>query len=176
VKPPCAISGCVREQWARTFCNRHYARWRRYGDPLAGRHLADSYAERLLASVATAGEGCWLWQGTVLEGYGVFNWQGGRQKAHRAVYELLRGQIPDGKELDHLCRVTQCVRPSHLEPVTHGENVLRGESPSARCARKTHCKKGHAFDEANTRYDRHGHRTCRTCDRMRAEARYSAKG
>lgn len=51
----------------------------------------------------------------------------GRVKyAHRAMYEQEVGPITEGLELDHLCRQTMCVNPSHLEPVTHAVNLRRG--------------------------------------------------
>lgn len=104
-----------------------------------------------------------MWTGPTLEGYGVFNWKSERTKAHRAVFELLEGAIADGLEPDHLCEVTLCVRPSHLEPVTHRVNILRGQSPAAQNARKTHCLKGHEFTAENTYERPDGGRRCRTC-------------
>lgn len=77
----------------------------------------------------TVGDGCWIWHGGTTRrenGYGRFKLNGKKYTAHRFLYELLVGPIPPGHELDHLCRVTRCVRPSHLEPVTHAENVRRG--------------------------------------------------
>jgi hypothetical protein len=71
--------------------------------------------------------GCWIWDGTIRpDGYGVK--QGGRGEramAHRWVYERVAGPIPEGLELDHLCRVRSCVNPDHLEPVTHDVNCQR---------------------------------------------------
>lgn len=117
--------------------------------------------------------GCWLWTaGTDGRGYGLF-WHGRRgsggkmHRAHRWAYEVLVGPIPDGLELDHLCRVRPCVNPDHLEPVTHLENVRRGilgtdQHPNRL---KTHCKQGHPFSPENTRVGRDGKRACRTCHR-----------
>jgi hypothetical protein len=69
------------------------------------------------------GEGCWLWNGKRNHlGYGIFS----ERRAHRVVYEHFVGPIGEGLELDHKCRVTSCVNPAHLEPVTHKENVRRG--------------------------------------------------
>lgn len=108
---------------------------------------------------------CIIWTGAVTSaGYGSL-WRGkGTALAHRVVYEEARGPIPAGMTLDHLCRNRRCVNPDHLEPVTNRENILRGTSPSAIHARKTHCPKGHPYDLANTRIRSNGARACRTCD------------
>lgn len=69
---------------------------------------------------------CWLWRGALNNrGYGRLT-RGGHVYAHRYVYELERGPIPTGMQLDHLCRTPACVNPAHLEPVTGTENVRRG--------------------------------------------------
>ena len=123
--------------------------------------LADRYA----IDPAT---GCWIWKGKPKDtGYGQVK-IGGRNgrvvDAHQAVYELVVGPVPSGKELDHLCRTPLCVNPAHLEPVTHRVNVLRGESPAARASRATACPQGHPYDAQNTyvRPDGRG-RGCRAC-------------
>lgn len=90
--------------------------------------------------------GCWIWMGTVSNNYGVYR----SERAHRVVYKALSGPIPDGLVLDHLCRNTFCVNPSHLEPVTPRENVLRGIGPAAINAAKTYCSKGHPLNSENT--------------------------
>ena len=92
--------------------------------------LSRAEAERAVVRV-TRTSGCWLWPGTCgPTGYGVFNFRrDGRSlstPAHRAVYQALVGSIPDGLELDHLCRNRRCVNPEHVEVVTHRENVRRG--------------------------------------------------
>lgn len=116
--------------------------------------------------------GCWNWtQCRNTDGYGVVGRNRRRYPAHRYAWTLLRGPIPDGMELDHLCRNRGCVNPDHLEPVTHTENILRGDSPQAINSRKTHCIRGHEFTEANT-YTYKG-RHCRTCQRAFA-ARHKA--
>lgn len=114
--------------------------------------------------------GCWLWIGNRMRnGYGTTNVRVSRGKhavqlAHRIVWEAHRGAVPDGLQLDHLCRVRSCVNPWHLEPVTRKENILRGVSPTAANARKTHCPLGHAYtpDNMYLRGDRPG-RMCRQC-------------
>src|SRR5688572_29952552 len=70
------------------------------------------------------GEPCWLWEGRVCpRGYGYFGHNS--QRCHRVLWVALNGPVPEGLELDHLCRVRNCVNPAHLEPVTHAENMRR---------------------------------------------------
>lgn len=73
---------------------------------------------------------CWLWQGATAGRwnlrYGQTRWAGRVAMAHRVAYELLVGAIPDGLQIDHLCRNPLCVNPAHLEPVTNAENARRG--------------------------------------------------
>lgn len=131
---------------------------------------------------------CWIWTAALQNrGYGFFNVGKGMVLAHRFAWTLLRGPIPKGRELDHLCHNGSgcvggiacphraCVNPAHLTPKTGKENKLAGEAPSAQNARKTHCKNGHLFDEANTRITRAGDRDCRTCDRERKRAARAVK-
>lgn len=107
--------------------------------------------------------GCWLWLGTIQAGggYGVF----GKQYAHRFSYEISRGPIPDGREIDHLCRNRQCVNPAHLEAVDHRTNMLRGTAPSAVVYRAGTCRRGHPWTEESTQWRQNGSRYCRTCSR-----------
>ena len=112
---------------------------------------------------------CWLWTASVDQcGYGKFA-IGDRKcaRAHRWLWEQLRGAVPQGLELDHLCCVPACVNPAHLEPVTHVENMRRGRVWLVN-AEKTHCPSGHPYDVANT-YNglRRPERQCRTCNRNR---------
>lgn len=122
-------------------------------------------------------DSCWNWVGTIaLNGYGTIKIggrKGSRVYAHRLAYSMFVGPIPDGMDLDHLCRNRRCANPSHLEPVTRQTNVLRGVGPSLLGklnGAKTQCKSGHAFDDANTRYRPSGGRTCRECERNRRRA------
>ena len=113
--------------------------------------------------------GCWLWVGSVSKkGYGHFWHDGVAARAHRWAYEHFVGPIPEGLQIDHLCRVRHCVRPDHMEPVTNRINTLRGNAPAIAGARersKTHCKRGHPYDEENTSVEGNGSRKCRACRR-----------
>jgi hypothetical protein len=109
---------------------------------------------------------CWVWQGAPGEnGYGYFWYDDKKRLAHRFSFELFIGPIPDGLTLDHLCRVTMCVHPRHLEPVTDRVNILRGTGPGARNALATECAYGHPFDTENTYWYPNGDRGCRACIR-----------
>lgn len=132
---------------------------------------------------------CWFWKGGGSKfGYGWVNWRGERKLAHRFVYELVFGPIPDGLSIDHICHNAdptcldweacphrRCVNPDHLEAIPTVENVMRGNSPAAQNARKTHCRHGHPFDELNTYIlPGTGHRECRECQRVKNRRRYAA--
>ncbi len=122
--------------------------------------------EQFEAQYEVADNDCWLWTGPIdADGYGHMMVLGGSVRAHRLSYELYVGPVSEGLVLDHLCRSRACVNYAHLESVTSGENVLRGESPSAQNARKSQCVNGHPFDEENT-YAHNGERHCRECRRI----------
>lgn len=95
--------------------------------------------------------GCWEWIGSHNKsGYGQFGFSFARSvSAYRFAYEYVRGKVPAGLELDHLCRNPGCVNPYHLEAVTPYVNTMRGESPFAKKARQTHCKNGHPLSGDN---------------------------
>lgn len=125
--------------------------------------------------------GCWVWSGG-RTGYRLRYpsfFDGTRTvRAHRWAYERWIGLVPEGLQLDHLCRRPLCVNPAHLEAVTASENKRR--SPSVTGApewqrRKTHCPRGHAYVGANLRVTSRGHRKCRTCDRKRKEVMPEAR-
>ena len=103
---------------------------------------------------------CWDWLGAVVaDGYGQIRDQDGRVRgAHRLAWEMAYGSVPDGKQLDHLCRNRKCVNIRHLEVVTNRENVVRG----FQSRQGDRCKFGHPYDGGTKRQ-----RVCLTCQRRR---------
>ena len=114
--------------------------------------------------------GCWLWTGYTLKGYGRVSWPGGPRYAHRVVFELLVGPIPEGFDADHLCRRPACCNPQHIEPVSHRENVLRGIDAM------TTCRNGdHPWVAENIMTQANGYRTCRACRLASYERRNASR-
>lgn len=124
---------------------------------------------------ANRADGCWLWEGTGdRKGYGRFGADGVRWLAHRYAYTVLVGSIPEGHELDHLCKITNCVNPAHLEPVLPAEHARRSDQ-GAYQRRKTHCPAGHPYTPENTRMQGTG-RHCRACESPRNGRKGSNNG
>lgn len=118
-------------------------------------------------------EDCWNWQGYINQrwGYGYVRINSKLWRVHRLSFTLLKGGIPSGKHLDHLCRNRICVNPDHLEPVTNKENVLRGNGITAQNERKTQCHNGHPLNGANLYITPLGYRNCKTCRKWANHAR-----
>lgn len=133
--------------------------------------LSERFAKKI--EVITE-SGCWIWMGALSSnGYGNVHMRPiGNVVAHRIVYQEVRGFIPDGLDLDHLCRVRCCVNPYHLEPVSRFENLRRGGvidrllDNAKNMHAVTHCKRGHEMTPENSyTYPNGKHRQCRTCMR-----------
>lgn len=139
---------------------------------IQGHAVAAPLAERIKALSTITETGCWEWQANMSNsGYGQLRVTRPKRRtllAHRASYEAFIGPIPDGLQIDHLCRNKRCCNPEHLEPVTHAENMRR------RDAAITSCPAGHPYDDKNTYRDRRGKRHCRACSRDRAAAKRAA--
>lgn len=189
-KVTCSIETCERLATARGWCNPHYQRFLRHGDPLVQMvvHYA-TRAEYLAANSDRSGgpHACWPWTGTIeKDGYGQTKWHRKCERANRVAYEELVGPVPAGKVLDHACHVPEtcklgsacphrrCVNPRHLIPRTSEQNVSVG-----RCyeAEQTHCLNGHSLGlDGDVRYlPKYNRRVCRVCDRARKREYYHRK-
>ncbi len=116
--------------------------------------------DKIQSNIFIDSNNCWIWQGSKNpKGYGNISVNGQSLNSHRVSYEVFVKPIPQGLEVDHLCRVPSCCNPTHLEPVTRQENTLRGTGPTALNAKKTKCPKGHDYDFIDSR----GYRVCRRC-------------
>jgi len=134
--------------------------------------------ESLRANCLITDSGCWLWQGYLEGGYARARQAGKKVLLHRISFELTKGLIPDGLEIDHLCRNKSCLNPEHLEAVSHKENTLRGISFSAINSRKKSCINGHPLVGDNLIIDGAGHRRCKICTtitRRKALKKFRAK-
>jgi len=121
---------------------------------------------RFLSKI-TFSKDCWKISGSRGNGYSQFLIRGKNYPSHRVSYEFFhKAKVPTNMVIDHLCRVPNCVNPSHLEIVTSAENNYRGESPWGKNKRKTHCINGHPFEGDNL-YDRIDRkwRQCKKCHR-----------
>jgi hypothetical protein len=158
---PCAVDDeeCVDGRLKRGMCELHYRRLRQTGSTRL------TVVDHLQRYEVTDG-GCWLWTGPMFwNGYGhISEATFGTTLAHRAFYEAHRGHIEE-RDLDHLCRVRQCVNPDHLEAVTHAVNIQRGVEArsSGMCAR------GHDQTQPDARWTEPstGRSYCRKCKAIR---------
>lgn len=142
-----------------------------------GKRLPGStVAEKLALNHVVDGE-CWRWTGAhTRKGYGQLKVNGRVQSVHRLAYEEWVGEIPNGHDVDHVaaagCRHRDCIRPEHLEAVTHAENIAR------MVALITHCPQGHEYTPENTIVGTKGNgyraRHCRTC-KSRYQRAYKAR-
>lgn len=132
--------------------------------------LADLPARIAAKIVVDPDTSCWLWIAVRQpDGYGKAKWSGRMVSVHRLSYQLLVGAIPDGLEIDHLCRVRNCVNPVHMEPVTHGENVRRTLGGIIRKG-DGECRQGHDLAFVGVRPNGQCAECCRAATR-----RYVAK-
>ncbi len=179
-RPLCAIPECETTASTAGWCPKHYYHARRYGDPLAGQMVRGDDLTRFESYINRLPNGCWEWTGFCWDsGYGRTS-VGSRSsmRAHRAVYELLGGPIPEGMTLDHECHNEaagrgecaggpacphrRCVNPAHLTVKSIRDNQMASANASAH---KTHCVHGHEYTPESTRYNNRGTRWCLICKR-----------
>ena len=126
----CSIEGCATPAHSRTWCQKHYAKWSKYGDPLAGASHYSSPEESFAARTSRRGD-CLEWTGAIGSGgYGNIRVDGVNTLAHRYAWERVNGPIPEGMFLDHICYNRACVKVDHLQVATHAENVRRRKGAS----------------------------------------------
>lgn len=128
--------------------------------------------------VLVAEQGCWLWTGYTVNGYGRYQSGGKSHGAHRYVYEELIAPIPQGLVCDHLCRNPRCVNPTHIEPVTNRENVRRGvagHSVREYWKNSLTCTAGHPWTDQRPVFNHRGQRTCQICRNAKQSARNIAR-
>ena len=167
----CSVTDCGTKVLAKGLCPRHYHRLRNTGSTDAP--IRRTPEQRFWAKVRKT-KTCWLWTGPRHEyGHPQFKIGGSNVMVYRFSYELARGSIPEGKVLDHLCRVPWCVNPDHLDPVENSENVLRGIGPGAINKRKTHCIRGH---ELVPRPSQPQYRHCPICREVKQRERRARQG
>jgi len=122
----CKIEGCEKKKKARGWCNKHWQRWWRNGDPEKGKWDEDkspiqNVLERYIPEPNT---GCWIWEGST-DGTGYPNvWNGGSKGlVHRMIWQYYYGEIPEGYVIAHNCSNKLCINPNHLYCCTQRQNM-----------------------------------------------------
>lgn len=177
----CSVEGCGKPKRTKGMCNACYEYMRLHGTTDRPRVRQGTPPElRIWEFVDKDGPvpvfrpelgQCWLWTGSLnVKGYGMFHWSATRNiMAHRAVWLVSGRDLADELQLDHLCRVPQCVNPVHMEEVTNAENMAR-----AKAAWET-CRKGHPRTPENL-VTIGGKQFCRECKDARFERFYEKHG
>lgn len=164
----CSIDDCSGKHYAHDWCEKHYRRWQRVGDPRGSTAIRGGDAGRFRSFYeADPVTGCHLWTKYVdRDGYARFWAQGKKWYGHVWAWTQKHGPVPEGKQLDHFrCDTERCVNDEHVRPTTPLENNLRSQGIAACNAAKEECDSGHAFTPENTYWWR-GKRYCRTCRRL----------
>jgi hypothetical protein len=190
----CSVAECGDPAATKGLCRYHY-RLHLQGRPLVGSRRAqsrDPWQVRIWRFIEFGGDvrpgvtsSCWQWASSVdpVNGYGSLGVpdKTGRnrtRRAHRMMWQLINGPIPDGLLLDHVCHNRACVNVHHLRLVTPYMNTVHNSgSDAALLSRQTHCKRGHEFTPENTYYNAGTtHRQCRECRRIRDRKRVRPRG
>lgn len=171
----CSLPDCEATHRAKGYCNPHYKRLVRHGDPLGKRTIIPE-AERFWAKVDKCGDSaCWNWTaGRTAQGYGGFHpAKYVTELAHRWSYKAAYGDLQSDLVIDHLCRNRTCVNPAHLEQVTDLENLRRGAGYALLNGMRTTCINGHEYTSDNTYVAPDGGPRCRRCASIRDSKRDS---
>lgn len=142
---------------------------------LEDKEVREELKSRLLdKSMPEPNTGCWFWMGdTVKGGYGRTTIGRVKVLSHRASYECFVNKIPKGLTVDHKCNQPNCINPQHLEAITQYDNTMKGKSFSTINAQKTHCPKGHEYNQENTFYYKiNARRDCKICMKERGRKQY----
>ena len=174
----CMADACERPVGCRGYCMPCYRRLRKDGT-LPKLPELPPLRERFMDAIRVTASDCWEWQAARNDlGYGHL-WMGDGKfaYAHRFSYEKHVGPIPEGYDLDHLCRNPPCCNPDHLEPVTHAENLHRSPTPSFAAYRDGRCMRNHKMSGDNLYIFPDGKRRgCRACGRIRDKRRRRDSG
>ena len=119
----CNIDGCGKPSRARGWCNMHWKRWQKHGDPLGAAYRGPEATFLAMTEPIVGDPGCIIWTGsTDMGGYGRLRVNGRKVSAHRWAWEREHGDIPEGMHLDHVCWNRSCVNPEHLRLATRSQN------------------------------------------------------
>ena len=163
-------SGLITKSVVDEWVSIHFPKHSREREALNGTSRPENVLPRLLSGlIINSKTKCWTKPGrTNSSGYVVLGVGKIATLVHRLSYEMFIGPIPPGLDVEHTCDNKRCINPFHLEAVTRDENLHRSKHTQAsKNSRKTHCKRGHPFDDANTYLAPDGYRRCRACQRER---------
>ncbi len=132
----CAVENCSAQATRRGWCQPHYRRWQRHGDPEGGRLHAKhdmSLEERLLLRRQITASGCWEYTGSKDSGgYGALKISGQNKKAHRIAYKVWVSDVPDDVDVLHHCDNPPCFNPEHLflgnDEINVWDKMLKGRA------------------------------------------------
>lgn len=143
-----------------------------WSGPWLGRTLLERFEQKYIPE---PNSGCWFWVGSLThDGYPRIKVAGKSIGGHRVSFELFKGPIAEGLEVDHRCNMPCCVNPDHLDAVTPLENFERCGNPLNLNRLKQACGRGHPFAGENLYVDASGKRGCQTC-RREAKQRHRRK-
>lgn len=136
-------------------------------DKISNTRLAIFWSKVRILDMST----CWEYLGgTSLQGYGRVRIDNVSYYSHIVAYTFIKGEIPEGYEIDHICRNRACVNPGHLRAVKPYLNIIENsEGVAAKNSKKTQCSKGHQYVEGSYYESKKNNgrvsRVCKICTR-----------